>query len=182
MPVNVAAGVDVVFDDREPPGVEDAAAGVVGVVAAATGVVVLLPADAATVVVVEPAPAAAVVVVVLPLDFFFGVLVLVDAEASACLPPDFFAADGLDEPQAAAIRPAATTTPMIRSHFATWWGARPGFDLVESMVVCMVVCMVVPPLSSSRATRLVRRPFCPPLAKHPLFPRLSIISRFCQIP
>jgi len=128
-----------VFADREPPGVEDAAA-VVGVVPAVVGVVVLLPPDA-VVVVVEPAPAAAVVVVVLPLDFleflefFFE---LVPADALACLPVDFFPADGLDEPQAAAIRPATRTTPMICRVRARCRGARPGFGLVESVVVCML--------------------------------------------
>jgi hypothetical protein len=129
--------VEVVFADREPPGVEAAGGAVVGVVPLPVGVVVLVP---AAVVVVVPAPTAAVVVVVLPLDFFFEVLL--DPEASACLLEVFFAAFGVDEPQAAAIKPAATTTAVIRSHLARWRGARPGFGLVESVVVCTVVPLI----------------------------------------
>jgi hypothetical protein len=130
MPVSVAAGVEVVFDDREPPGV-DAAAAVVGVVAPlAVVVVVFVP---ATVVVVAPA-AAVVVVVPLPLVVVVVLLFLLDPEAAVCEPDVFFVAEGLDEPQAAAIRPAATTTPAIRSDVATRRGARSGVGGVESIV------------------------------------------------
>src|SRR5580704_14062376 len=113
MPVRVAAGVDVVFADSEPPGVE-AAAAVVGVVVAALAVVVvvLVPVEAAVVVVVA---AAAAVVVVVPAPLVVVVVLLFDPEACELECDGFLEAEGSDDPQAAAISPATTTTPAIFS-------------------------------------------------------------------
>src|ERR1700677_4192230 len=108
MPVRVAAGVEVVLAEREPPGV-DAAAAVVGVVAAlAVVVVVLVPVDAAVVVVVA---AAAAVLVVVPAPLVVVVVLLFDPEACELECDGFLEAEGSDDPQAAAISPATTTTP-----------------------------------------------------------------------
>jgi hypothetical protein len=138
MPVSVAAGLEVVFDDREPPGVV-AAAAVVGVVAAlaVVAVVVFVPEDPAVVVVVV-APATAVVVVV-PVPLVVVVVLLLDPEASAWVFDDFLEAEGVDEPQAAAISPAAATTPAILSELPRGRRARPGVDAMESVVLGTVV-------------------------------------------
>jgi hypothetical protein len=48
-------------------------------------------------------------------------------------------AEGLDEPQAAAIRPAAMTTPAILSELPKWRRPRLGVDAVESVVLGTVV-------------------------------------------
>jgi hypothetical protein len=102
----------VVFDESTPPGVDEEGAAVVGVDDfAVVGVAVPL---AAVVVVVLPVPVA-VVVVVLPVPL---AVVVVAFDAEACLPPFFFDADGLDEPQAAAMRPAAATTATACSALA----------------------------------------------------------------
>jgi hypothetical protein len=143
MPVSVAAGVEVVFDDSEPPGVEGAAAAV-GVVApfAVVGVV-LLPGDPAAVVVVAP-PAAVVVVEPVPLVVVVVLLLLLlDPEASWCESDDFLEAEGVDEPQAAAISPAATTTPAIRSDVPS--GRRPRLGVNG---VALVLGTVLRPRSS----------------------------------
>ena len=141
MPVSVAAGVEVVFDDSEPPGVEGAAA-VVGVVAPLAVVgVVLVPPDPAVVVVVAP-PAAVVVVEPVPLVVVV-VLLLLDPEASLCESDAFLEAEGLDEPQAAAISPAATTTPAIRSDVPR--GRRPRLGVSG---VALVLGTVLRPRSS----------------------------------
>jgi len=110
MPVSAADGLDVGFADSDPPGVEGAAAAVVLVVvpfpveAAVVGFVVV------AVVVGVVAPPAAVVVVLPP------VVVVVDFDFDFDFDPvdewlldDFLVADGLDEPQAAAIRPPTAT-------------------------------------------------------------------------
>ena len=131
MPVSVAAGDEVVFDDREPPGVDGAAA-VVGVVTAPLAAVVFLVLDdPAAVVGVAPA----VVVVVLPVPVVVVVLLLVDPDACLCESEDFLDADGVDEPQAAAMRPAAMTTPAIRSDRPVWRRPRRGVDAVESVML-----------------------------------------------
>jgi hypothetical protein len=138
MPVSVAAGVEVVFDDREPPGVDGAAAVVgVDVAALAVVVVVFVPEDPAVVVVVAAPPAA--VVVVVPESVVVVVVLLLDPEASVWLFDDFLEAEGVDEPQAAAINPAATTTPAIRSELARRRPARLGVDPVELVVLGTVV-------------------------------------------
>jgi len=136
MPVSVAAGVEVVFEDREPPGV-DAGAAVVGVDVAALPVVVVVfvPNAAAAAVVVVVPPAA--VVVVVPVPLVVVVVLLVDPEAAEC--DVFLAAEGLDEPQAAAIRPAATTTPASLSELPRRRRPRPGVDAMESVVLGTVV-------------------------------------------
>jgi len=128
----------VVFEDKEPPGV-DATAAVAGAVltALAVVVVVLVPADPAAVVVVVAPPAA--VVVVVPVPLVVVVVLLLDPEASAWLFDDFLEAEGLDEPQAAAISPAATTTPAIRSELRRGRRARPGVDAMDSLVLGTVV-------------------------------------------
>jgi hypothetical protein len=144
------------FDDREPPGVDGAAA-VVGVVAALVVVVVVLEPDAAVVVVVA-APAAAVVVVLLVPE----VVVVVDAEDCLFVSDDFLEADGVDEPQAAAISPAATTTPAILSELPLWRRARPGVAAM-SLLLGTVVALV--PLV---CLRMVRGPPGSPLRQCPL--------------
>jgi hypothetical protein len=119
MPVSAADGLDVGFADSDPPGVEGAAAAVVVVVvpfpveAAVVGFVVV------AVVVGVVAPPAAVVVVLPP------VVVVVDFDFDFDFDPvdewlldDFLVADGLDEPQAAAIRPPTATTATSRSDLA----------------------------------------------------------------
>jgi hypothetical protein len=149
-----------VFEDREPPGV-DAAAAVVGVVVAALAVVVvvLVPEDPAAVVVVV-APAAAVVVVVLAVP---EVVVVVDPEACLFESDGFLEAEGLDEPQAAAISPAATTTPAILSELPLSRRARLGVDAMESLLLGTVVALV--PLV---CVRMVRGPPGSPLRQCPL--------------
>jgi hypothetical protein len=138
MPVSVAAGVEVVFDDKEPPGVDGAAAVVgVDVAALAVVVVVLVPADPAAVVVVVAPPTE--VVVVVPVPLVVVVVLLLDPEASVFLFDDFLEAEGVDEPQAAAISPAATTTPAIRSELRRGRRARPGVDAMDSLVLGTVV-------------------------------------------
>lgn len=119
------------FDDREPPGVDGAAA-VVVVVAAALAVVGVTCAAAAVVVVVAPP---VVVVVVVPVPLVVVVVLLLDPEASVCVPDDFLEAEGLDEPHAAAIRPATRTTPAILSELPMGRRARPGVDAMESLVL-----------------------------------------------
>jgi hypothetical protein len=126
----VAAGVEVVLADREPPGVV-ATAAVVGVVTGLAVVVVVLVPDAAAVGVVE---AAAAVVVVVP-PAVVVVVLLLDPDACLFESDDFLDADGLDEPQAAAIRPAATTTPAIRSNRPAWGRPRLALDAVESVML-----------------------------------------------
>jgi hypothetical protein len=156
MPVSVAAGVEVVFEDSEPPGVDGAAA-VVGVVVAvlAVVVVVLVPADAVVVVV----GAAAAVVVVVPLPPVVVVVLLCDPEEF----DGFLEAEGLDEPQAAAISPAAMTTPAILSELPLWRRARLGVDAIEFLLLGTVVALV--PLV---CVRMVRGPPGSPLRQCPL--------------
>src|ERR1700735_2501735 len=100
MPVSDADGVDVRFEDSEPPGVEGALAAVVVVVdlvpVAVVPVVVFVP-DAVVVVVVL-APGARAVVVVVVLAPGPGVVVVVLALTWLCVPEVFFTADGLAEP------------------------------------------------------------------------------------
>jgi hypothetical protein len=86
--------------------------------------------------VVVEAPAAAVVVVVEAVGF---VVVVVDPEASLWLFEDFLEAEGLEDPQAAAISPAAMTTPAIRSDAARGRRARSAVVLSESVLVGTVV-------------------------------------------
>src|ERR1700677_2544238 len=160
MPVRVAAGVEVVLAEREPP-VVAAAAAVLGVVAAlAVVVVVLVPADAAVVVVVA---AAAAVVVVVPAPLVVVGVLLLDPEASEWEFDGFLEAEGLDEPQAAAISPAAMTTPAILSELPLWRRARLGVDAIESLLLGTVVALV--PLV---CVRMVRGPPGSPLRQCPL--------------
>jgi hypothetical protein len=85
--------------------------------------------------VVVEAPAAGAVVVVV-VEF---VVVVVDPEASLCEFEDFLEAEGLEDPQAAAISPAATTTPAIRSDAARGRRARSVVVLSESLLVGTVI-------------------------------------------
>ena len=116
MPVSAADGLDVGFADSDPPGVEGAAAAVVVVG-------VLLAAVATVVCVLDPtvvgvvAPPAVVVVALTPVPCVV-VVVDFDFEPDEWLFEGFFVADGLDEPQAAAINPPTATTATSRSDLA----------------------------------------------------------------
>jgi hypothetical protein len=121
-------------------------------------VVVLAAEDAAVVVVV--AAAAAVVVVVLPVS---EVVVVVVPAACLFVSDDFLEAEGVDEPHAAAISPAATTTPAILSELPLWRRARLGVDAMESLLLDTVVALV--PLV---CLRMGRGPPGSPLRQCPL--------------
>jgi hypothetical protein len=130
--VRAAAGDDVSLLESDPPGLEDLAGAVVVALAGAplTVVVVFEP---TAVVVVAPAT----VVVVAPA----AVLVVVAPAASAFLwwVPDFLAAVGVDDPQAAVINPPArTTAPTVRNERArrrvAGWGDRAESGVVKVLL------------------------------------------------
>jgi hypothetical protein len=91
------------------------------------------------------------------------VVLLLDPDASEWEFDGFLEAEGLDEPQAAAISPAATTTPAILSELPLRRRARPGVDAIESLLLGTVVALV--PLV---CVRMVRGPPGSPLRQCPL--------------
>jgi hypothetical protein len=134
MPVSEADGVEVRLDDSDPPGVE-AAAAVVVVAPFAVVAVVVFVVDPAVVGVVAPPPAFVVVVVLPPVPFVVDFDFDFDPDVE-WLSDVFLVADGLDEPQAAAIRPPTATTATSRSDLAIRRWLRLLIKGVESVGVC----------------------------------------------